>query len=72
MADKDLKSDCACASFDRLEGAGVTAYITSFLESPQRSGQRKRYRCRVCGTEWEKVGADHEGGRPSLVRLDSD
>ncbi|HEY3024530.1 MAG TPA: hypothetical protein VGJ55_00095 [Pyrinomonadaceae bacterium] len=73
MADKDLKqSDCACASFDKLEGASVTAYIASFLESEKSSDQPNRYRCRVCRRSWEKVAADREGGRASLVRLDSD
>lgn len=73
VPNKDLKrSDCACVSFDKLEGASVTAYIASFLESEQGPERRNRYRCRVCGSEWEKPAAGHGANRPSLIRLDSD
>ncbi|HEV7843973.1 MAG TPA: hypothetical protein VGO69_09775 [Pyrinomonadaceae bacterium] len=67
------QQQCSCAKFERLEGASVPAYIKAFLD--QASGQtpalKNRYRCRVCGREWEKRApeAQSEGARPSLVRL---
>jgi predicted restriction endonuclease len=65
--------ECSCDQFERLEGAGVPAYISAFLEQFHRSNgvQQNHYRCRVCGREWEKRGprVDAEGVRPSLVRL---
>jgi len=64
---------CSCDQFERLEGASVPAYISAFLEQFDRSNpaQQKRYRCRVCGREWEKRGphVSAEGVRPSLMRL---
>jgi hypothetical protein len=66
---------CSCASIKRLEGASVPAYICAYLEEVgQASPQKKnRYRCRVCGQEWEKRFPEtkSEGRRPSLVRLNS-
>lgn len=64
---------CSCAQFDRLEGASVHAYISAFLEQQGRAAteEKHRYRCRVCGREWEKRAPEikSEGTRPSLVRL---
>lgn len=56
---------CACASFNRLEGASVNAYITSFLE--RKDADKNLLRCRICGREWQKV--ETEGKRASLVRM---
>lgn len=58
---------CSCAKFERLEGAGVNAYISAFLEQTGKD----HYRCRVCGSRWEKRTPEvkREGGRPSLVRV---
>jgi hypothetical protein len=56
---------CSCASFERLEGASVPAYIAAFLEQEEKD----RYRCRVCGREWEKRAPEKEGTRPSLVKF---
>ena len=64
---------CSCASFERLEGASVPAYVAAFLEDLGRTDPslKNRYRCRVCAREWEKLdpaaGAGRTG-RPSLVR----
>jgi hypothetical protein len=64
--------NCSCASFERLEGASVNAYIKAFLE--QMGGahpeEKNRYRCRVCGREWEKRApeTESEGTRSSLIR----
>ena len=64
---------CSCAQFDKLEGASVPAYINAFLEQTGRSSpaEKNRYRCRVCGREWEKRAPEikGEGTRASLVRL---
>lgn len=61
---------CSCSSFERLEGASVPAYTKAFLERADEPGShhKNRFRCRVCGRLWEKRGAEHEGGRPSLIR----
>jgi hypothetical protein len=65
---------CSCESFERLEGASVPAYIAAFLEQAGRSieEEKRRYRCRLCGREWEKraPAEKSEGVRPSLVRID--
>lgn len=64
---------CSCASFEKLEGASVPAYINAFLEDESRTDASKkdRYRCLVCGREWEKRAPDEksDGKRPSLVRI---
>ncbi|HEY0404578.1 MAG TPA: hypothetical protein VGC89_02555 [Pyrinomonadaceae bacterium] len=63
---------CSCAQFERLEGASVNAYIKAFLEQPEGATTEAKhlYRCRVCGSEWEKRApeSDSAGTRPSLVR----
>jgi NAD dependent epimerase/dehydratase family enzyme len=65
--------NCSCASFERLEGASVTAYIKAFLEQTGHATPeaKNRYRCRVCGREWEKRAPEikSEGTRPSLIRI---
>lgn len=64
---------CSCATFDRLEGASVPAYINAFLDDLGRAepARKNHFRCRVCGRVWEKraPAADSTGTRPSLVRL---
>lgn len=54
----------------------MTAYIIAFLEQEGRATteEKNRYRCRVCGREWEKRAPEikSEGTRPSLVRLSND
>jgi hypothetical protein len=64
---------CSCEKFERLEGASVNAYAAAFLEDLGRSDPalKNRFRCRVCGREWEKraPGGGGEGTRPSLVRV---
>jgi hypothetical protein len=65
-------NNCSCESFERLEGASVPVYIRTFLdESGYVGDEKKHYRCRVCGREWEKRSPQTktEGTRPSLVRL---
>ena len=57
---------CSCASFERLEGASVPAYIAAFLE--RQADAANLYRCRVCGGVWEKRAPEGAGARPSLVR----
>lgn len=51
----------------------MPAYIKAFLEQAGRSNssEKNRYRCRVCGREWEKHAPEvrAEGTRASLVRL---
>jgi transposase-like protein len=58
---------CSCQSFERLEGASVNAYINAFLDQVD---PKNRYRCRVCGREWEKRAPEvkSEGTRPSLIK----
>ncbi|HYY58287.1 MAG TPA: hypothetical protein VE842_13215 [Pyrinomonadaceae bacterium] len=66
------RAKCSCESLERLEGASVPAYIKAFLEQAGRDrDEKKLYRCRVCGREWEKRSpqSKSEGARPSLVRL---
>jgi hypothetical protein len=64
---------CSCETLERLEGASVPAYIAAYLEQVGRAipEEKNRYRCRVCGREWEKCTPDNksEGTRPSLVKL---
>jgi hypothetical protein len=64
---------CSCEKFERLEGASVNAYAAAFLEDLGRADPEKknRFRCRVCGREWEKRAPDAQAGnaRPSLVRI---
>jgi hypothetical protein len=64
---------CSCEKFERLEGASVGAYVAAFLEDLGRTdpARKNRYRCRVCGREWEKRGREVKTGstRPSLVRI---
>ena len=55
---------CPCETLERLEGASVQAYISSFLER-----EAERYRCKVCGRVWERRPPQGPGKRPSLVRL---
>jgi hypothetical protein len=63
---------CSCDKFGRLEGASVNAYASAFLEDLGRTdpARKDRYRCRVCGREWEKRPPDAERARPSLVKVD--
>ena len=64
---------CSCASLERLEGASVPAYIRTYLDQMGYAGEEKKlYRCRVCGYEWEKRSphTKSEGTRPSLIRLE--
>jgi hypothetical protein len=64
---------CSCEKFERLEGASVNAYAAAFLEDLGRTdpARKNRYRCRVCGREWEKREPEVKTGstRPSLVRI---
>ncbi len=64
---------CSCAQFERLEGASATAYTKAFLEQPcqANTSEKNRYRCRVCGREWERrePAIKSEGRRASLVRV---
>lgn len=64
---------CSCEKFERLEGASVNAYAAAFLEDLGRDGAagQSRYRCRVCGREWERRAPDPEAktARPSLVKV---
>lgn len=62
---------CSCDKFERLEGASVNAYANAFLEDLGRTdpARKDRYRCRVCGREWEKHPPDSEHARPSLVKV---
>ncbi len=64
---------CSCASLEKLEGASVPAYIRTYLDQLGYAGEEKKhYRCRVCGREWEKRSPQtkSEGTRPSLVKLE--
>jgi hypothetical protein len=62
---------CSCEKFERLEGASVNAYASTFLKDLGRAAasHKDRYRCRVCGREWEKRPPDEAHARPSLVRI---
>ncbi|HKP72556.1 MAG TPA: hypothetical protein VJT82_06435 [Pyrinomonadaceae bacterium] len=63
---------CSCASFEKLEGASVPAYIAAFLDDMGRADPAKKnlYRCRVCGSDWERRAPEVRGeGRPSLVKI---
>jgi len=68
------EAKCSCASFERLEGASVPAYIAAFLDEikdVEEAANVKRFRCRVCRHQWEKhfPQTKSEGTRPTLVRL---
>ncbi|MBC7931964.1 MAG: hypothetical protein H7Z38_15505 [Rubrivivax sp.] len=67
------KPACSCEKFERLEGASVGAYVAAFLEDLSRDfpEQKNRFRCRVCGREWEKRAPEAQTGstRPSLIRV---
>ena len=49
------------------------AYASAFLEDSGRADAEKRnlYRCRVCGTLWEKRAPDAKAktARPSLIKI---
>ncbi|HKS28245.1 MAG TPA: hypothetical protein VJS44_10515 [Pyrinomonadaceae bacterium] len=62
------QAKCSCASFERLEGASVPAYIKAFLEPEAGATDKDLYRCRVCGHIWERRAPDDERARASLVR----
>jgi len=51
----------------------VGAYASAFLEDSGRADAEKRnlYRCRVCGTLWEKRAPDAKAktARPSLIKI---
>ncbi|HKR00686.1 MAG TPA: hypothetical protein VJT09_08430 [Pyrinomonadaceae bacterium] len=63
---------CSCERLQRLEGASVPAYICTYLEQANGATleEKNRYRCRVCGREWEKRWPENkdESKRPSLIR----
>lgn len=67
------KPACSCEKFERLEGASVGAYVAAFLEDLGRDDpeRKNRFRCRVCGREWEKRAPEAQTGstRPSLIRV---
>ncbi len=58
---------CSCATFERLDGASVNAYIKAFLVP--FGEERDSFRCRICGRQWERRTLANMA-RPSLVRLD--
>lgn len=66
------QTKCSCETLERLEGASVPAYIAAYLDEVGRATpvEKNRYRCRVCGREWEKHTPEDkgEGKRPSLIR----
>lgn len=66
------QAKCSCETLERLGGASVPAYISAYLERTGTTDveDEERYRCRVCGREWEKrLPQDKtEGKRPSLIR----
>jgi hypothetical protein len=68
-----MTGNCSCAKFERLEGASVPAYVAAFLEDLGRldPSRKNRFRCRVCGREWEKRAPLDKGQstRPTLVRI---
>ncbi len=69
------EAGCSCATFGKLAGASVSAYVAAFLEELKNpaSAAIKRYRCRVCGCLWEKQAPESKSvsTRPTLVRLGS-
>lgn len=69
------RPNCSCSSFDRLEGASVPAYIKAFLEEAgetvAKPGKRV-FRCRACGSLWERRAPDQQRARASIVRLEGD
>lgn len=75
MKEQMEEPKCSCARFDKLEGASVPAYIKAFLDQSGQSApeEKNRYRCRVCGSLWEKHAPEVESKRtrPSLVRVSS-
>jgi hypothetical protein len=64
---------CSCDKFERLEGASANAYAAAFLDDLGRTepDMKNRFRCRVCGSLWEKRAPEAGKGstRPSLVRI---
>jgi rubrerythrin len=65
---------CACANFERLEGASVPAYIAAFLELLKggTAEARNQYRCRICGQIWEKRAPHDEHKRAMLIKISND
>ena len=64
------QANCSCETLERLEGASVPAYISAYLDRLTPAQKQSRYRCRVCGREWEKQTPLDEsvGRRASLIR----
>jgi rubrerythrin len=64
---------CSCDKFERFEGASVNAYAHAFLEDlgAHDPARKNQYRCRVCGTRWDKRAPDTEAPsvRPALVKI---
>ncbi|HEX8175117.1 MAG TPA: hypothetical protein VF543_08360 [Pyrinomonadaceae bacterium] len=62
---------CSCEAFHHLEGASVPAYIKAFLEPEDKSAapDKDLFRCRVCGSLWEKHAPYEKRARHALVRL---
>jgi hypothetical protein len=63
---------CSCSSFDHLEGASVPAYTKAFLEQADETYAmpgKNLFRCRACGSLWEKHAPDEKRARASIVRL---
>lgn len=53
----------------------MNAYAAAFLEDLGRAdvGKRDRYRCRSCGSLWERQAADPaaKSARPSLLKVET-
>jgi hypothetical protein len=73
MKDEIAEVDCACAKFERLEGAAVQAYISQFLEKTgvDETAGKTYYACKICGRIWVRETPD--GARkPSLTRMETE
>jgi len=63
--------ECACAKFERLEGAAIELYTAQFLEETgvdEKAG-KTYYACKLCGSPWTQEMVE---GKPFLTRMETE
>jgi hypothetical protein len=65
------KTECACASFERLEHSAVRIYIALCLEETgvDEKACKTYYVCKHCGRPWTQ---ETIGGVPTLTRMETE
>jgi hypothetical protein len=63
------QKSCSCGKFERIEGAGVNAYIAGFLKRDET--KQNRFICGSCKSLWEKrlPGDANDKARASLIKI---